>query len=219
MAVPALRHAGGERAKHLQYGCRNYRGCSCPACLPHYVSWLSRPSRLIHRGFARAGAVNESSLPRAVLRSIGPAPALLGGEEATVGTALNAIRHHVPSANVINLESFVAVEQGRVRLVPKPWGRTDLRPWNVDHDAAAAMGEVWFERSDAALLLKLILPKINDPAFRHGPTPSSRCSPGSAPSCDRGVPCTRAGAPGGPDYSGRQCARSDWRSVQSGLGC
>ena len=55
----------------------------------------------------------------------------------------------------------MTVEQTRVRLVPKPWGRTDLRPWNVYHDAGAAMGEVWFERTDAkapapALLLKLI---------------------------------------------------------------
>jgi mannose-6-phosphate isomerase len=89
------------------------------------------------------------------------APALLGGEEPTMGAALNAIRHHVPGANVVNLETFMAVEQARVRLVPKPWGRTDLRPWNVHHDAATTMGEVWFERSDAqapcpALLLKLI---------------------------------------------------------------
>ena len=55
----------------------------------------------------------------------------------------------------------MAFEQARVRLVPKPWGCTDLRPWNAYRDAAAAMGEVWFERTDAqapcpALLLKLI---------------------------------------------------------------
>ncbi|HEV7135120.1 MAG TPA: class I mannose-6-phosphate isomerase [Steroidobacteraceae bacterium] len=55
----------------------------------------------------------------------------------------------------------MAVEQTRVRLVPKPWGRIDLRPWNVYHDAGAAVGEIWFERTDAqvpcpALLLKLI---------------------------------------------------------------
>lgn len=55
----------------------------------------------------------------------------------------------------------MAVEPARVRLVPKPWGRTDLRPWNVHHDAGTAMGEVWFERTNArapcpALLLKLI---------------------------------------------------------------
>jgi mannose-6-phosphate isomerase len=55
----------------------------------------------------------------------------------------------------------MAVEQARVRLVTKPWGRTDLRPWNVHHDAGTAIGEAWFERVDArapcpALLLKLI---------------------------------------------------------------
>jgi mannose-6-phosphate isomerase len=55
----------------------------------------------------------------------------------------------------------MAVEQARVHLVPKPWGRSDLRPWNVHHDAGTAIGEVWFERADAqspcpALLLKMI---------------------------------------------------------------
>ncbi len=55
----------------------------------------------------------------------------------------------------------MAVEQARIRLVPKPWGRTDLRPWCVHHDADSCVGEVWFERTDTkapcpALLLKLI---------------------------------------------------------------
>ena len=54
----------------------------------------------------------------------------------------------------------MAVEETRIRLIPKPWGRTDLRPWNVHHDAAA-IGELWFERTDteaarSELLLKLI---------------------------------------------------------------
>ena len=54
----------------------------------------------------------------------------------------------------------MAVEETRIRLIPKPWGRTDLRPWNVHHDATT-IGELWFERTDAkapcpALLLKLI---------------------------------------------------------------
>ena len=43
---------------------------------------------------------------------------------------------------LVNLETVVAVEQTRAHLVPKPWGRTDLRPWNVYHDAGAAMGVV-----------------------------------------------------------------------------
>jgi mannose-6-phosphate isomerase len=55
----------------------------------------------------------------------------------------------------------MTVEQARVRLLPKPWGRTDLRPWNGYHDPGAAMGELWFERTDTrapcpGLLLKLI---------------------------------------------------------------
>lgn len=55
----------------------------------------------------------------------------------------------------------MAVEQARVRIVPKPWGSTDLRPWNAYHDTKAAVGEIWFERTDPgapapALLLKLI---------------------------------------------------------------
>ena len=54
----------------------------------------------------------------------------------------------------------MAIEETRIRLIPKPWGRTDLRPWNLHHDAAA-MGELWFERTNAsapnpALLLKLL---------------------------------------------------------------
>ena len=43
----------------------------------------------------------------------------------------------------------MAVEQARVHIVPKPWGSTDLRPWHAYHDAKAAVGEIWFERTDA----------------------------------------------------------------------
>ncbi len=55
----------------------------------------------------------------------------------------------------------MSVEQARIHIVPKPWGRTDLRPWNAYHDARTAIGEAWFERADPgaplpALLLKLI---------------------------------------------------------------
>lgn len=60
----------------------------------------------------------------------------------------------------------MAVEQARVHIVPKPWGSIDLRPWHAYHDAKAAVGEVWFERTDPgaptpALLLKLIF--TNEP--------------------------------------------------------
>jgi mannose-6-phosphate isomerase len=61
----------------------------------------------------------------------------------------------------VDWEIVMTVEQARAHLVAKPWGRTDLRPWNGHHDSGAPMGEVWFERSDtqappSALLLKLI---------------------------------------------------------------
>lgn len=60
----------------------------------------------------------------------------------------------------------MVVEQARVRVVPKPWGSTDLRPWHAYHDKEAAIGEIWFERADPgapspALLLKLIF--TNEP--------------------------------------------------------
>ncbi|HEY1890759.1 MAG TPA: class I mannose-6-phosphate isomerase [Steroidobacteraceae bacterium] len=55
----------------------------------------------------------------------------------------------------------MTVELARVHIVPKPWGNTDLRPWHGYHDSKAAIGEIWFERTDPAapspaLLLKLI---------------------------------------------------------------
>jgi mannose-6-phosphate isomerase len=56
----------------------------------------------------------------------------------------------------------MTIEQTCTHIVPKPWGSTDLRPWNSYHgDGAAAVGEIWFQRTDAgapesALLLKLL---------------------------------------------------------------
>ncbi len=60
----------------------------------------------------------------------------------------------------------MAIEQARIHIIPKPWGRTDLRPWNGYHDMHTAIGEAWFERADPiapepALLLKLIF--TNEP--------------------------------------------------------
>jgi mannose-6-phosphate isomerase len=48
--------------------------------------------------------------------------------------------------------------------VPKPWGSTDLRPWNAHCGEGPAIGEVWFQRSDqkapeSALLLKILFTK------------------------------------------------------------
>ena len=55
----------------------------------------------------------------------------------------------------------MAIEHAGVRVVDKPWGSFDLRPWSdIRHDGAA-IGELWFERGDTdapdpALLLKLL---------------------------------------------------------------
>ena len=55
----------------------------------------------------------------------------------------------------------MTMEIASIRVVRKPWGRTDLRPWSeLGHDGGA-IGELWFERSTAGapeptLLLKLL---------------------------------------------------------------
>jgi mannose-6-phosphate isomerase len=55
----------------------------------------------------------------------------------------------------------MTIEHACTRIVHKPWGSTDLRPWSaIDHDAAA-IGELWFQRADttapaSALLFKLL---------------------------------------------------------------
>src|SRR6202521_2281228 len=55
----------------------------------------------------------------------------------------------------------MTIEHARAHLLPKPWGIVDLRPWsNIRHNDSA-IGEIWFERSSAAvtdpsLLLKLL---------------------------------------------------------------
>lgn len=55
----------------------------------------------------------------------------------------------------------MTLELASERVVPKPWGKTDLRPWSeLGHDGAT-IGEVWFQRADPtaplpALLLKLL---------------------------------------------------------------
>src|SRR5579862_7063734 len=58
----------------------------------------------------------------------------------------------------------MALEQTFTRHVPRPWGSTDLRPWNGHYGEGPAIGEVWFERSnqnarESALLLKMLFTK------------------------------------------------------------
>ncbi len=55
----------------------------------------------------------------------------------------------------------MTLERTFTRTVPKPWGSTDLRPWNAHYGEGPAIGEVWFQRGDqkapeAALLLKIL---------------------------------------------------------------
>lgn len=55
----------------------------------------------------------------------------------------------------------MTIEQAHPRLVEKPWGSTDLRPWSALGRDGGAVGELWFQRADAAaptpaLLLKLL---------------------------------------------------------------
>lgn len=58
------------------------------------------------------------------------------------------------------------IEHASVRVVHKPWGVSDLRPWSGIDGAQDAVGELWFERADEraskpALLLKLLF--TNEP--------------------------------------------------------
>jgi mannose-6-phosphate isomerase len=55
----------------------------------------------------------------------------------------------------------MTLELASERIVRKPWGKTDLRPWSERGHDGAPIGEVWFQRVDAsapepALLLKLL---------------------------------------------------------------
>jgi mannose-6-phosphate isomerase len=55
----------------------------------------------------------------------------------------------------------MTIERAYAHSLPKPWGVVDLRPWSNVGNAADAIGEIWYERSDPAaaspsLLLKLL---------------------------------------------------------------
>ena len=55
----------------------------------------------------------------------------------------------------------MAMERAGVRIVRKPWGCTDLRPWSEVLNDGEAIGELWFQREgtfnpEPALLLKLL---------------------------------------------------------------
>jgi len=53
------------------------------------------------------------------------------------------------------------IERASVRVIHKPWGVSDLRPWSDIDGSGDPVGELWFERADdnapiPALLLKLL---------------------------------------------------------------
>jgi mannose-6-phosphate isomerase len=55
----------------------------------------------------------------------------------------------------------MTLELASERIVRKPWGKTDLRPWSEHGHDGVPIGEIWFQRADAetpepALLLKLL---------------------------------------------------------------
>lgn len=56
----------------------------------------------------------------------------------------------------------MAIEPAQRRLMPKPWGARDLRPWNQGADDGSRVGEVWYGRQEegddvkSTLLLKLL---------------------------------------------------------------
>jgi len=55
----------------------------------------------------------------------------------------------------------MAIEHAGIRVVDKPWGSLDLRPWSDIRHSGVAIGELWFDRADTdtpdpALLLKLL---------------------------------------------------------------
>jgi mannose-6-phosphate isomerase len=55
----------------------------------------------------------------------------------------------------------VTIELASVQIKPKPWGSTNLLPWNGTSTDGKPVGELWFQRADAtapdtALLLKLL---------------------------------------------------------------
>ncbi len=63
-----------------------------------------------------------------------------------------------------NQENIMAIEHACMRVVRKPWGSTDLRPWSEIRHDGVAIGELWFQRADMnapdpALLLKLLFTK------------------------------------------------------------
>lgn len=86
------------------------------------------------------------------------------GERRAVSGSGIARCHGRPKLNDTNQENIIAIEHACIRVVRKPWGSTDLRPWSEIDDDGIAIGELWFQRAaigapEPALLLKLLFTK------------------------------------------------------------
>ena len=44
----------------------------------------------------------------------------------------------------------MAIEHARAHALAKPWGIVDLRPWSNARLNGRPIGEIWYERPDAA---------------------------------------------------------------------
>jgi mannose-6-phosphate isomerase len=61
----------------------------------------------------------------------------------------------------VRVRKHMPIERALVRVIHKPWGVSDLRPWSSIDGGGEAVGELWFERANnnapiPALLLKLL---------------------------------------------------------------
>ena len=106
-----------------------------------------------------------SRLTRAGRGTVGASPFIPGNwrvdPKRSPGRPDGMFREPVSRAEYCQQESIITVEHASVRLLRKPWGSHDLRPWSSLEPGAAAVGEIWFERAvtnapDPALLLKLL---------------------------------------------------------------
>jgi mannose-6-phosphate isomerase len=54
----------------------------------------------------------------------------------------------------------MAIEHALTRVVIKPWGVEDLRPWSNAHYDNNPIGEIWYERSEIGQVIPKLLLKL-----------------------------------------------------------
>ena len=74
----------------------------------------------------------------------------------------------------------MAIEHACMRVVRKPWGSTDLRPWSEIRQDGVAIGELWFQRPD------MNAPEL-DPAPQVAVHQGTAVDPGSPGRCLRAI--------------------------------